>query len=278
LLAVTVIALDTLPDLAPSGTRGSVAKVDPPMPKLPDSVRFPPLIQGREGADAGVRVALTTDKSLYQPGDALFFRSLTLDGKTMKPLVPGTELKLRYELRSEDGTKTIIKSSEVVGVETPLLDADVKEFESGLSFGSITLPSMLPHGVYVLSAYEITNNALPLTTLKVTVGQPKTQSLAMVLAFERASYRAGDTVSAKVTVTKAGKPYGNKPFQVEAIHAENQELATVTPMIGSLDANGTVTISLELPKNVQLRSPTIKVTILDQNNESITQAIPLSTK
>jgi anti-sigma factor RsiW len=99
LLAVTVIALDTLPDLAPSGTRGSVAKVDPPMPKLPDSVRFPPLIQGREGADAGVRVALTTDKSLYQPGDALFFRSLTLDGKTMKPLVPGTELKLRYELR-----------------------------------------------------------------------------------------------------------------------------------------------------------------------------------
>jgi hypothetical protein len=80
---------------------------------------------------------LAIDGHVYQPGEIVLFRSLTVSSRDLKP--PKTPLAVKFNLISRT-------------TETPVLDARTQE--GGISGGEFVIPPSLPDGEYTLAASD----------------------------------------------------------------------------------------------------------------------------
>lgn len=229
---------------------------------------------------------VVTDKPLYRPGETVYFRSLTLNRTSLQP--PGRDLTIRFELRKPDGTVvengTLTGTTQAVvnrdGIEKPVVGPDGAPVR-GIACGAFALPAALPGGEYTLLAFELPagwatpqlpKGATPIGTRKLTVAKYQPEALEKTLEFDATTYGPGDTVRAKLTVKKQGKPLANSAI-----------LVVVTPKVpnlkqpGTLKADGTATIEFKLPAG-ELKNPTLTVTTTGEVVETIVRPIPLASK
>ena len=99
---------------------------------------------------------LVTDRAAYRPGEAVRFRSLTLDRTTFRP--PPHEQALAASLRKRDGTEvpgtTVYGTTGLVRDGAAVVGPDGRPVR-GVGVGEVTLPADLPDGEYVLTLAEV---------------------------------------------------------------------------------------------------------------------------
>jgi hypothetical protein len=233
---------------------------------------------------------LATDKPLYQPGEIIRFRSLTLDRSTLQP--PPHDLHLRFQLRVpgdsviplEEGNGRLLSGLQ------PVLGTDNKPLR-GIGVGEYLLPADSPGGEYKLELLDVdagSSKEVLLETRKFIVNRYVPDTFEKKLEFDGKSYGAGDVVQASIEVSRtAGGPMKDARANVVAsingkeFHKqENQRFTIVTDASG---VKAVANLRFKLPADIfsQKDAPnaTLSVNIQDGSDaEAIVRPIPLVTK
>ncbi|HUG68537.1 MAG TPA: hypothetical protein VMM76_12360, partial [Pirellulaceae bacterium] len=137
-----------------------------------------PIVRELEAAPERFVTYLRMDRPLYQPGERLFYRSLTLS---------------QFGLRAE---KDVAASFEIVNANDEPLDgaANVVTTTQGVGSGAVALPSDLPDGKYTLIARS-PDNLFREEWRDFQVRRYKPPLLLKKLELARDSYTLGDQVN-----------------------------------------------------------------------------------
>lgn len=119
---------------------------------------------------------LTTDKTVYQTGETVRFRSLTLERASLKP--PEETFNLTYFLRKPRGEEVIVGFVPSVipeGPEDRPRPGPDEQSLRGIGSGEIKLNASFPHGEYTLILREL-QGRFPEQQCKFFVGDPPRRS------------------------------------------------------------------------------------------------------
>lgn len=234
---------------------------------------------------------LATDKPLYQPGETIRFRSLTLDRATLRPL--DRDIHLRFRLRQpndsivpiDEGNGRLFDGAEVI------LGPDNKPLR-GIGVGEYRLPADAPGGEYKLELLDVPagngKKEILLETRKFIVNRYVPDTFEKKLEFDGKSYGAGDVVQARIEVSRtAGGPMKDARANVVAtidgreFHTQSGERFTIVNDGSS--AKAVLNVRFKLPPDLfgkkDAPSATLSVNIQDGSDaEAIVRPIPLVTK
>jgi hypothetical protein len=231
---------------------------------------------------------LTTDKPLYQPGETVYYRSLTVDRFSLQPA--REEFRFHYTLttpRGEvrsllDGRNALVlsegknKGSEVLGPD--------KQPVRGVGAGQFTLdPATTPGGEYTLTVSD-EGRRFPPQSRKFLVNHYQPARLQKKLDFSRPSYGPGDEVVARCSALRADAgPVAQRPVQVtvqiddQLVDAAGQP--TGQPFWLRTDDRGEVLVRFRLPKEMQRGQGSLSVGFDDGGApEPLVRTIPIVLK
>jgi hypothetical protein len=227
---------------------------------------------------------LATDKPMYQPGETIHFRSLTLDRFNLKPAAE--DLQLVYVLTKPTGEKTELLRGNLQLIrekdKSPIQGPDNKPVR-GIGAGEFTIDSSAPGGEYTLTVSEATNR-FPSQDRKFIVNRYEKPRLNKELEFTAKAYGPGDMV---VAACKAGRVEGGKPVAGQPVTATvNIDGASYAPngQPGGpqqlhTDATGAVSVKFKLPAQIQTGHATLSMLFQDQGlAETIVRPIPIVLK
>ncbi len=220
---------------------------------------------------------LATDKPMYQPGETVHFRSLTLERSSLKPAAD--ELRLQYTISTPTGeTQPILEgAARVADAATglSLLGQDNQPIR-GIGAGEYFIDENGPGGEYTLTVNEMTGR-FPAQQRKFIVNRYQKPRLNKDLEFTRKSYGPGDELVAacKVASAEGGAVLAQKPvvatLKVDDLPVQTAQLQT--------DAKGAVNIKFQLPASMERGDGTLVVEFNDGGNvESIAKPIPIVLK
>lgn len=234
---------------------------------------------------------LTLNKSIYQVGEVVFFRSLTLERFSLQP--PTQNVPLSFSLVDANG-QSVMELSGQAG-------------EGGIGGGEFALTDDLPSGSY---------------RLQVASGDPRVRGQsrwleiqrpeAIQVEADRAQYNAGERGNIGLTIrsSNGSKPLPNQPYQARLFVDGKQLPLTQAPgggaylggikqpsdpknppakskktespassyafQSGQTDAFGNAKLQFELPKNIQLGNALVELTTkVGKHEEKIVQPIPV---
>ena len=147
---------------------------------------------------------LYTDKPMYQPGERVWWRSLTLDRFSLKPI--SEDLVVVYTLKGPQGNDVmppLQHSPRLVDPQTgrEVLGPDRKPVK-GVGTGDWQIPPDFPGGEYVLEIREM-QNRFPPEKRKFVVNQYQKPRLNKEAKPDKESYGPGSDVVVNVKVEKA---------------------------------------------------------------------------
>ena len=234
---------------------------------------------------------LATDKPLYQPGETIRFRSLTLDRATLRPLE--RDMHLRFRLRMPGDTIVPIDEGNgrlFDGAQT-ILGPDNKPLR-GIGVGEYRLPPDAPGGEYKLELVDASAGSgkkeILLETRKFIVNRYVPDTFEKKLEFDGKSYGAGDVVQARIEVSRtAGGPMKDARANVVAtvdgkeFHTQPGERFTIVN--DSAGTRAVLNVRFKLPADLFSKkdapSASLSVNIQDGSDaEAIVRPIPLVTK
>jgi hypothetical protein len=217
---------------------------------------------------------LATDKPLYQPGEVVHFRSLTLERASLKPA--DEPLNLQYVVRDPLGVETA-----VVAGTTLLTAADGKPIAGpdgtpvhGIGAGEWTIPPTATGGEYTLAVKE-TNGRLAEEKRKFLVNRYQAARLNKELEWSRKSFGPGDEVVANCKVTNASGAVANQPVTAEAV-VDGKHIPVPC---GPTNSAGAVAVRFTLPKQIEKGEGSLSVAFTDGGNQdSLVKPIPIALK
>jgi A-macroglobulin TED domain/Alpha-2-macroglobulin family len=225
---------------------------------------------------------LDTDKPMYQPGEVVYYRSLTLERFSLKPAQE--DLRLTYELVTPTGGKqTLIQGanglSDAGGGE--MLGPDGKPIR-GVGAGELLLEPNLEGGEYTLVCREEANR-FPAQRRKFLVNNYPKPQLNKKLDYSRSTYGPGDEVSALCSAFRAnGDPVRNQPVEATVMIDDKKYGAdgkeTQQPLHFQTDAQGTVVVHFKLPAAMERGQASLGVTFLGNPVETIARPLPIVLK
>ncbi len=199
---------------------------------------------------------LSIDRPVYRPGETIFFRSLTLQRRTLQA---GFEVPIRFELFDPSGAA-------VAGMYTEGVT------ESGVGNGAFTLPTTAAGGTYKLVAKSL-DGFFPDEEREVQVRAYRVPQFKKEIEFRRRSYGPGETVEAEFKAELAtGGPLANVSAQVTAVVDGDviHEQATTTA------ADGTLVATFNLPEFVRDGTGRLSITVDDgATQETQSKTIPI---
>jgi alpha-2-macroglobulin-like protein len=236
---------------------------------------------------------LVTDKPLYQPGETIRFRSLTLDRSSLRP--PEHDLHLIFRLRDPGDAVVPLEegNGRVLNNLKPVLGTDKKPLR-GIGVGEHTLSPEAPGGEYKLDLFEMsseTGKEVLLETRKFIVNKYVPDVFEKKLEFDGKSYGAGEYVHARIEVSRtAGGPMKDARASVVAtvdgrpFHQETGATFSLVTEGGSTKAF--LNVRFQLPADIFEKakkdappSATLSANIQDGSDaEAIVRPIPLVTK
>jgi hypothetical protein len=250
--------------------------------------KAPVTLQGKVQLTAPVYLThLTTDKPMYQPGETVHFRSLTLDRLT---LAPATE-SFHYAFTLTPpvgGPRTLLRGGNaLVRVDAKDNPSEVLGFDGkpikGVAAGEVVLEPEVPGGEYTLTLTEETGRFPPVQR-KFLVNRYQKPRLDKKLDFNRSSYGPGDEVQASVRALRAdGGPVRNCPVQV-AVAIDDQLYDDAGNSTGrtfqrQTDNEGMVLVRFRLPQQIERGQASLSVQFLDAAAvETIVRPIPVVLK
>ena len=243
---------------------------------------------------------LATDKPLYKPGEVIRFRSLTLDRASFQP--PAYDLHLKFRLRDpgdavsplDEGNGRVLLNLQPVMVPDSSTPAKMVPLR-GIGIGEHAISPDAPGGEYKLDLLEVesgTGREILLETRKFIVNRYVPDTFEKKLEFDGKSYGAGDTVQARVEVSRtAGGPMKDAKAAVVATvdgrEFHNQVGATFSIVPGERGATkALLDVRFKLPADIfekvakdSAPNATLSVNIQDgSDTEAIVRPIPLVTK
>ncbi len=219
---------------------------------------------------------LTTDKPLYQPGETVRFRSLTLDRLRLRP--PAEEFTLQYLVRDPLGVESPLPPgrTSLVGPDgKPINGPDGKPVR-GVGAGEWAIPESAAGGEYTLAVRE-TSGRFPEEKRTFLVNKYQPARINKVLEWSRKSYGPGDEVVANCKATKAeGGALANRP--VTATVRVDDATFAVTPN-PTTDAEGRVAVRFKLPAQIERGVASLNVAFNDGGSvETLNKPIPVVLK
>ena len=233
---------------------------------------------------------LITDKPMYQPGDTVYFRSLTLDRTSLKPA--DQDLRLSYTITTPlgevrqvaQGSNGLRKQIDAFSFED-IKGPDGKPVK-GVGAGSYRLDPSLPGGEYTLTVRE-EGNRFSEQQRKFIINKYQKPRLNKELDFSRKTYGPGDEVQAAIKVTSND----GTPLKGQVVEA------AVTIDGKQYDANGQVsnrtgrfplemdgetartTVRFKLPAEMDKGQGNLNLTFQDGANvETLSRSIPIVLK
>jgi hypothetical protein len=221
---------------------------------------------------------LATDKPMYQPGEVVHFRSLTLERFSLKPAQE--DLHLVFNLFTPTGEQVRLLDG-LSRTAAPVVGPD-KQPVRGIGAGDYQLDPGAPGGEYKLTISEAQNRFLP-QERKFLVNQYEKPRLNKELEFTRKSYGPGDEV---VAACKAAKVEGGTPVAFRPVSAtilvDGKTYGADGNEGGSLalktDGVGGVQIKFKLPARIERGSASLSVTFNEGSVETLVRPIPIVLK
>ncbi len=177
---------------------------------------------------SSLRTLLTTDKPLYQPGQTIHIRSLTLSGEEMKPL---SEAQVVFEVEDSKGNK-VFKSSK-------------KTDEYGIGFTDFVLADELNMGTYRVRAIV----AGVKEEKTVNIERYVLPKFKINFKSDRNFYQPGETVKGEIQVDYFfGKPVALGKVQINCakFDVEYTDFQTIE---GKTDDKGHYSFEVKLPEH-----------------------------
>ena len=200
---------------------------------------------------------LSLDKPLYQPGETVYYRSLTLSSFDFGA---GGELAVAFEIRDPSGA--IVPGSELRGVTT-----------RSVGCGSFDIPAAFPDGEYSLVARSL-DGTFPDRHRTFLIHRHRLPVLKQELEFVSQSHAPGDAVLADVSVRRVeGGPAADASLHI---------LATVDGKLvyedsGQTSADGTYRIEFTLPDEIGQGDAQLLVAADDGSTlDTISKRIPVN--
>src|SRR5262245_54463936 len=220
---------------------------------------------------------LTTDKPLYQPGEVVAFRSLTLDRFKLQPVEE--DLQFSFTIADPAG-QVIYRKDGSAYVHDPkergrMLEGPDGRPVRGVGFGEFAIPANAAGGEYVLSISELRGRFAP-QSRKFLVNRYQAPRLHKELEFTRRSYGPGDEVVAAVRALRieGGKPLDGATLTVSVVVDGQRVELPGAP--AKADAEGSAAIRFKLPAKIDNGAGTLSVTFNDGGNtETIVRPIPI---
>lgn len=194
-------------------------------------------------------VYVSTDKSLYRPGESLWFKGYVTDVLTHLPSLKSLELDVR--LVSDNGDE--IKS-------------DRFKLQNGITNGDFKIPESVKQGNYYLIAYTPEMTFRPVNQVfyqRIIIKSPEQHNLHYNMVFDKPNYQAGETVTAKLYVSDLSrKPESNVRVKYTVQSGDN----TFASGKVKTEKNGSAFITFNAP-NQQLKKPLMLDVNFNENKE-----------
>lgn len=202
---------------------------------------------------------LRTDRPVYRPGEAVFFRSLTLERSTLRGEF---SLPVRYELRDPAGG--IVPDATLDGVT-----------DRGVGNGVFRLPATLAGGTYELTAKSL-DGFFPEETVAIEVRAYRVPKFTKRIELNRRSYGPGEAVEAVGRfAAAAGDGLAGAPVQA-TVRLDGQVRLSKRLV---LDDSGTCRVTWRLPEFLDRGEASISMTIDDGGTrETVTKTISIPTQ
>ncbi|MEL6106466.1 MAG: MG2 domain-containing protein, partial [Planctomycetota bacterium] len=201
---------------------------------------------------------VSTDRPVYRPGETIYFRSVTLNRRTLKAHL---DVPIRFELTDPSGA--IVDDASLEGIT-----------ERGVGNGAFVIPKAAAGGTYVLTAKSL-DEFFPDQSCEIEVRRYRAVRLKTDLEFTRRSYAAGDRVDAELSVLRADDSIpGGANVHVAAIVDET----TIYQERGVLSDEGRIQIGFRLPETIRGGEGVLSIVVDDGNaTETAVRPIPIHT-
>jgi hypothetical protein len=215
---------------------------------------------------------LEIDKPMYQIGETVHFRSLTLDRFSLKPAEQDLNLQFSLATPEPGNPQRPIAQGRTALVEEgpngirPVLGPDGKPIR-GIAAGSFQLDPNDPGGEYTLIVREL-NRRFPEQRRKFLVNKYEKPKLNKELDFSRKSYGPGDEVVARCKATQLdGRPLKNCRVEATVI-VDNKQYGShgeekAQKLVFQTDDEGIVNVRFYLPKEIERGLATVAVAFAD---------------
>jgi hypothetical protein len=227
---------------------------------------------------------LMTDKPLYQPGETVRFRSLTLERFSLKPAEE--HLAIRYSLTTPQGSVLEIpqgnwlKLAEDGTAQGAAVYGPENRWLRGIGGGEWDVQANSPGGEYILTVSE-DQNRFPPQQRKFLVNNFKKPRLLKEMFFTKRSYGAGEEVLATCKVEK-GKDQPLAHCKVSAsvqIDGKTYDAKGKESKQGfelKTDAKGEVLVRFRLPAEIDRGLASVNVSFHDGGTpEPLLKPIPI---
>lgn len=232
---------------------------------------------------------LATDKPMYQPGEVLAFRSLTLERFSLKPT--DEDFDLVYTLLNPNGQEIarLEGKTQLQDVQGRVMQGPDGKPLRGVGAGQLPLDPGIKGGEYTLMVAEA-NNRFPPERRKCIINQYEKPRLNKELEFTGKSYGPGDEVVAACRVTRAegGQPVGHQPVaatvQIDGKRYDAAGKESDKALALRTDALGSVKVSFKLPASIERGEASLAVNFNDAgdkdiaNTETLVKPIPIVLK
>jgi hypothetical protein len=238
---------------------------------------------------------LTTDKPMYQPGEAVRFRSLTLERFSLKPVAK--LLTLNYRITAPNGAE-VYNVQNVSQVrhgrekDYAIVSGPDNQPVQGMGTGVYPLPVNAPGGVYTLTVtlteQDRATGFHQVQQRPFIVNRYEKPFLNKELEFTRKSYGPRDEVVAACRVARVG---GGKPVANQEVKATVQVDGKTYDSHGKVvkgtdsgislrtDAQGAVSVRFRLPDRIEQGEATVGIRFTDGGNqETLVRPIPIVLK
>ncbi len=200
---------------------------------------------------------LSLDKPLYQPGETIFYRSLSL---SRFGLAVDREIPIHFEILDPAGA--VLPNSRTDGTT-----------DHGVGNGIYNIPDDLPGGQYAILVRSL-DESFPEERRKFLIRRYRPPRLKKELEFTSESYIPGDTVTADFSVKRqeGGPVPAAKLHLLATVDGQTLLEKDVQP-----DKAGKFRIELKLPEKIARGNGQVAVTVSDGGTrETISKAIPIN--
>ncbi len=250
-----------------------------------------PEVELREEMQLAAPVYIThleIDKPMYQLGETVHFRSLTLERFSLKPAEQDLNLQFFLATPGPDNPQRLIAQGRTSLVQEgpdgvqAVLGPDGKPLR-GVGAGSVQIDPSWPGGEYALIVREA-NRRFPEQRRKFLVNKYEKPKLNKELDFSRKSYGPGDEVVARCKAKYLdGRPVKNCRVQAK-VSIDNKQYGSrgeqkAEALVFQTDDEGIVNIRFLLPKEIERGLATVAVTFDDRAMpDTIVRPIPIVLK
>ena len=217
---------------------------------------------------------LTTDRPVYRPGETIYFRSLTLNRRSLQP-VSGfpVEFTLKREQaassKPEASTQTLVENRQ----QASSLQQLVGVTQSGVGQGAFSLPSDLEPGRYLLNAHSM-DGMFPDESLSLQVRSYRSPKLGFQLELANSIYQPGETVEGTLRVESFNPNLVPVPSSVSIQWLVNRQSLGMQRF--EVDSNGAAKLQVQVPVSDEINDLKLRISAsVDEQSEFRLFDVPL---